>query len=146
MDTGMAGARRSCRNSVGATVGIPGLIQKPGGNGYAQEGRLLVTKAFSSRPRIRLIELMQRINFGRVEDLHILGGEPQFDPPPRVLRDIKIGGDNDPRPELGMREFALRREVIEFFTHLENLGDGIVRYVEVQRGLPFKVRVEEVIA
>jgi hypothetical protein len=42
---------------------------------------------------------MQRLNFGRIENLHVRGGEPVFDPAPRVSKKLKIGGENDPRPE-----------------------------------------------
>ncbi len=104
------------------------------------------TKQTLSAPRRRLVEAMQEMNYGEIHDLAVRGGDPAFDPPPRITRVIKIGGENSPRPELAKQDFVLRREVIEFFIHLERLGDGIVRHVEVQRGLPFKVRIEEVMA
>lgn len=43
--------------------------------------------------RRRLLRLMQDINFGAIEELEIRGGEPMFSPPPRVVREIKFGGD-----------------------------------------------------
>lgn len=104
------------------------------------------TKQTLSEPRRRLVEAMQEMNYGEIHDLAVRGGDPVFDPPPRTTHVIKIGGDNSPRPELEMRDFALRRELIEFFTHIERLGNGVVQEIEVQRGLPFKVRIEGVIA
>lgn len=91
----------------------------------------------------RLIELMQRTNFGIIEDLHVKGGQLQFNPPPRVVRKLKIGGENGPRPEARAADFALKREVLELFEHLERLGNGVVRRIEVKGGLPFSLDVEE---
>ena len=44
------------------------------------------TKRSISPARQRLIGLMQEIGFGRIENLDLVGGEPVFDPPPRVTR------------------------------------------------------------
>ena len=90
-----------------------------------------------------LVELMQGIGFGCILDLSVRGGKPTFDPPPRVMRKLKIGGENGPRPEARAADFALKREVLEFFEHLERLGNGVVRRIEVKGGLPFSLDVEE---
>ena len=47
------------------------------------------TKEALSPARKRLIELMQEINYGRIEELQIRDGEPVFNPPPTVLRQPK---------------------------------------------------------
>lgn len=91
----------------------------------------------------RLVELMQGLNFGRILDLAVRDGEPVFDPPPRLIRKIKIGGENGPRPEAVTADFELRKEVREMFEHLSRLGTGIVRCIEVKNGLPFMAEVEE---
>jgi len=103
------------------------------------------TKKNLSPERQRLVELMQRINFGRIDDLRIQCGEPVFDPPPRVYREIKIGAENGPRPEVSIGDFALKDKVAELFAHMEALGDGKVERLEVKHGLPFHLIVEEVI-
>ena len=102
----------------------------------------LTTKASLSAPRRRLLETMQRLNFGRIEDLEIRNGEPMFNPAPRVVQDIKLGGENGPRPELGNADFALKSQVAEFFDYLSRLGDGSVETIEVKHGLPFKLVIE----
>jgi len=96
-----------------------------------------------SPARERLLRLMQAINFGWIEDLAVHDGEPNFDPPPRVVRKVKIGADNGPRQEMGSADFALRREVVELFEHLEHVGNGVVRCIEVKYGMPFTVDIEE---
>ena len=66
-----------------------------------------LTKAALSEPRRRLVELMQSINFGRIEDLIVVGGDPVLDPLPRMVQEIKFGGENGPRPELDANICAL---------------------------------------
>jgi hypothetical protein len=89
----------------------------------------------------RLVELMQQVNFGRIENLTVRGGRPVLEPPPRVVREIKIGGDNGPRPESRRHDFPLKDQVTELFAHLEALGDGTVEVLEVKHGLPFRLLV-----
>ena len=58
----------------------------------------------------RLVEMMQQKNFCRIENLHIRAGEPVFDPHPRVVREVKLGGENSSRPEAGIGDFTLKRQ------------------------------------
>ena len=94
----------------------------------------------------RLLAEMQRINYGRIEGLSVRCGEPVLDPPPRVVREIKFGGDNGPRPEAAKTDFTLKAQVRDLFAQLEALGDGVIPCIEIQRGLPFRMTVEEVCA
>jgi hypothetical protein len=87
---------------------------------------------------------MQRINFGRIEGLSVRCGQPVMAPPPRVVREIKFGGENGPRPESGKDDFSLKAQVRDLFAQLEVLGDGVIPCIEIQRGLPFRMTVEEV--
>ena len=90
----------------------------------------------------RLVELMQRTNYGRIERLAVRDGQPLFDPPPTVVRKIKIAADNGPRPELTARDFVLKKEVVEFLRHLDAMGTGMVRCIEIKNGLPFSMDIE----
>src|ERR1700682_2196257 len=107
--------------------------------------RSISTKASLSAPRRRLLEAMQRLNFGRIEGLATRNGEPVFQPAPRIIQDIKIGGENGPRPELTIEDFALRSAVVELFDHLSRIGDGTLESVEVKYGMPFKLVVEQAV-
>ena len=103
----------------------------------------LPNKAGLSPSRRYLVEAMQALNFGRIEQLHIRAGEPVFSPAPRLIQDIKLGStDNGPRPELASEDFPLKASVIELFEYFERIGDGTVTAVEVRYGLPFRVVVE----
>ena len=55
-----------------------------------------VTKASLTPARGCLVELIQEINYGRLEGLEVRDCEPVLDPPPRVVRKIVFGKDNGP--------------------------------------------------
>jgi len=105
-----------------------------------------LTKSSLSGPKAQLLEWMQRLNFGCILNLAVRDGEPVLHPPPRVVRAVKFGGDNGPRPEAAKGDFALKAQVRDLFAHLEAMGDGVVQCIEVKHGLPFKMTMEEVTA
>jgi hypothetical protein len=103
-----------------------------------------MTKSSLSTPQKRLLEIMQKMNFGRIEGLVIRAGEPAFSPPPRIVKDVKLGApDNGARPELESADFTLKREHIELFENLRRFGDGTIESIEIKSGLPFRLMVEE---
>ena len=102
----------------------------------------LTAKSSLSDPHRRLVELMQRLNFGRIEDLIVRGGEPVFDPAPKVIQKVKIGGDNGPRPEVSCEDFLLKKQTIELLETVTDVGDGMVLAIDVKHGLPFAVEIE----
>ena len=103
-------------------------------------------KSSLSPSQQKLLAEMQRINYGRIEGLPVRRGEPVMDPLPRIFREIKFPGENGPRPESAKADFALKVQVRELFAQLEALGDGVIPCIEIQRGLPFRMTVEEVCA
>lgn len=100
-------------------------------------------KSSLSAGRLRLLETMQAINFGRIEQLSVAEGEPAFDPPPRVIREVKFGAENGERPEMSLDDFLLKTEVQELFEALTEIRDGVIERVEVRHGLPFRMIVAE---
>ena len=103
----------------------------------------VVNKAALPPARGRLVEMMQGLNFGRIEGLAVKNGEPVFNPPPRVVREFKFGKKDGPRPEAAKPNFTLKTEVLDLFAQLEAMGDGVIECLEVQRGLPFRMTAEE---
>jgi hypothetical protein len=95
------------------------------------------TKLALSPARRALVELMQRLNFGRIEDLRIRGGEPVFDPMPQVIREHKFSAENGPRPEAGRADCKLKSQVADLLALLDTLGDGTIVVLTVKHGLPF---------
>lgn len=105
-----------------------------------------VHKASLSPARRRLLELLQRTNFGHIENLVIQNGEPVLDPPPSIYRDIKFGGENGPRPELGTVDCCLKKEYVELFDLFDRLQNGVIERLDVKHGLPFQAICKEGIA
>jgi len=106
----------------------------------------VATAASLPPARRRLVTLMQELNFGWIENLRVRGGQPVFDPPPTVVRQVKFGGENGPRPEVAWEDFVLKAQVRELLVQMEAMGDGVIRCIEVKHGLPFKMTVEEITA
>jgi len=102
----------------------------------------LTTKSSLSVAQSRLIELLQNLNFGRIEGLHIRGGQPALNPPPRIVQKLKMGGENGPRPESSMHDFVLKHQTVELLETISQIGDGQLLAIEVKNGLAFSVEVE----
>jgi hypothetical protein len=95
-----------------------------------------------SAPRQRLVRLFQTINFGRIEELEIRNGEPEFSPPPRVFVELKLDREDGPRAERHLEQFQLLGQVARFFDQLARLGDGTIERIDVRHGLPFRMVIE----
>lgn len=102
-------------------------------------------KSSLSANRRRLVELMQRLSFGRIENLILRAGEPTWEAAPRVVREVKFGGDGA-RRETACADFELKAPMVEFLRELDDLGDALIESIEVKHGLPFRMVVEEVTA
>lgn len=96
--------------------------------------------------RQRIIELMQTHNYCRIEHLEVRQGEPVFDPPPTVIQHLRIGGDNDPKVQIHLKNFALKQAHLELFQHLDTLGTGVVDAIEVRAGLPDYLKIRRSVA
>lgn len=99
-------------------------------------------KADLSPARQQLVTQMQRINFGSIEHLAIVDGDPVLDPLPRFVRELKFGADNGPRPEATLNNFTLKTQVAELFEVLDQLGTGRVERIEIKHGVPFRMVLE----
>src|ERR1700743_1822086 len=83
-------------------------------------------KSTLSSSRQRLLQAMQRNPFSNIETL-IKGGEPCFNPPPTIIREIKLGTrETECRAEQDA-DFALKRAVVDLFEQFDRLKDGSVR-------------------
>ncbi len=99
------------------------------------------TKKSLSPARQQLVELMQGINFGRVEALEVRAGEPVLEPAPRVLRDFLLGKSNAAHKARARHDFALKEQVLELFDLFDNEGSLRVESLVVNNGLPVRMTV-----
>jgi hypothetical protein len=86
---------------------------------------------------------MQEINFGKIEKLLVQGGEPVLNPAPKIIKEIKFGGENGPKRELEVEDFALKAQVVELFSYLTVLDNAVVASIDIRHGLPFRMNVVE---
>lgn len=101
-----------------------------------------ITKSSLSAPQRRLVELLQTLNFGRVESLRVRAGEPTFEPAPRIIQSRKLGSKNAPRDEAELRDFWLKEPVIDLLQAIREIGDGEVLTITVMHGLPHLVEIQ----
>jgi hypothetical protein len=104
------------------------------------DARAVPRRSDLSPARRRLARLIESCHFGRVCDLLVRGGEPLFDPPPRVVRTLRIGGGSN-RPRQAVPDGDLARSLQELFDHLDRLADGVVERIEVAHGRPLYLEV-----
>jgi hypothetical protein len=88
----------------------------------------------------RLLTLMRSICFGRIEGLQIRCGQPVLDPPPRIIREIKLGSTDNQSNKSDYQEMRQVRELIALF---QQIGDGVVDCIEIRHGLPFRVVITD---
>lgn len=90
-----------------------------------------------------LLETMQRIRYGEIKNLSIRNGQPHQQSPPTVERQFKFSFKAGPRPEAKSGDFELCAPMADFVNTLEQIGEGVIRRIEVKDGLPFRMSIEE---
>jgi hypothetical protein len=89
----------------------------------------------------RLVRLFQKIRYGRIHRLRVRAGRPDLAAGVPWTRTVKVHGENAAHPCSQAPDFALRKEVVEFFRLLQELGDGEVTDVQIRDGFPFSYEV-----
>ena len=102
-----------------------------------------VRKASLDEGSQRLIAMMHRIGFGRIESLSVSDGRPVFDPPPRVIREVRLGAESASTRQVGDADFAVKRAVVDLLAELAAVGVANVA-IEVRHGMPARLIFEEV--
>jgi hypothetical protein len=90
----------------------------------------------------KLVELMRRVGFGRLEHAEVRDGQLRFGRPFRVVRDVKLGA-SDKTLEPSHDPFSLKKEVREFVSLVRGLDSAVIRKVEIRHGLPVHIQIEE---
>lgn len=84
-----------------------------------------------------LVALIRRVGFGTIHGLRVSGGQPILEPFPRVITDVKFGGEFRPAPQRPVE--PLRDEDRQLLATLAAVGDGVIESIEVRHGLPFRM-------
>jgi hypothetical protein len=91
----------------------------------------------------RFVAAMQRLGYGRFEEVRIERGEFVLDPWPTTIRSVKFGEATPNRPSEGSAPFELRKQFAELFEHVRRVERGLIRVLEVRGGLPFFMEIAE---
>jgi hypothetical protein len=86
--------------------------------------------------RQRLVRLCQSTNFGSIQYLAVVNGEPTFLPPPVVVLELKLDSDDESRPEIDLHDFLIRGEFQRLLNWLDRFGNGMIDKIEVRAGIP----------
>jgi len=92
-----------------------------------------------SSARKRLVDVLQDLQFGRIEGLTISAGEPQFDPPhtpPTIVRTIRLPADTEPPVPHAHNNFPLKQPILDLLLHFDRHEAGVILRLECRHGLP----------
>jgi len=92
-----------------------------------------------SAPRQALVRLCQSINYGSIDGLQVQDAEPILSPPPSILVDVKLDGEEVPREEIYLRDFEVCLEVRRLISQLENFKEVIIERIEIRAGIPRRI-------
>ena len=101
----------------------------------------VTTKASLTPARKQLLELMQEVNYGRIEELEVRDGEPVFEPPPSVIRLYLFGKDNGPNTARESDDFTLKKKVVELFDVFSRERSLSIKELMIDNGLPVRMTV-----
>jgi hypothetical protein len=82
---------------------------------------------------------MREHQFGRIENMSILAGQPVLDQELKIVRVACLGGESSGTKLPGGDEFELKRAVCDLFNELARLGHGTIVKLEFKRGLPCRL-------
>lgn len=99
------------------------------------------TRRTLSPARQHLVHTLQWLNFGKIEQLSVRDGEPTCTDGLRIVREVKFGGENGPRPEAALDDFLLKAQVVELFEYFDRVRDCDIDVLDVKHGLPFRMLV-----
>ena len=92
----------------------------------------------------RLMEIIEGLEFGRIEQLCIQHGKPCFEQLPRVVQEIKLGSESerqDRQPDPSNADATLKKEFERLFRQLSQLDDSTVD-IEIRHSVPFRLVLE----
>lgn len=90
----------------------------------------------------QLVQLMSRVDYGRIEGFAIREGEPVLEPPPRLVFELSIRDAERTSPRRTSGDFVLKDQVSQLFGLFTRMRNARVERLEVKAGLPQRVHLE----
>jgi hypothetical protein len=99
-----------------------------------------LTKRLLDPAQLRLVEAIEELGFGRIEQIAVRDGRPWYVPATQTVQEIKLGSEIETHVERRATDLTLKSEFERLFNQLDRLHDGIVD-IEVRHGVPFRLIV-----
>jgi len=91
----------------------------------------------------RLVQLMTKVDYGRIERFAIREGEPVLDPPPRMVFELSIRETEPSSPARKTSgDFIVKNQVSRLFDLFARIRNARVERLDVRAGLPQRVHLE----
>jgi hypothetical protein len=87
-----------------------------------------------------LLNIIVNVQFGRIEQLHIRAGQAILEPPPCIIRSIKLA-ERPHRTENPEQDFVLKQAFVDLFRYIGELDAGVVERIEIRHGQPLLVEI-----
>lgn len=86
----------------------------------------------------RLLNGMRAVGWGEIENLEIRDGEPVLGPQKYIDRDRIYEKSYEPKPY--QPHEILKPQVVFLLTDFREMQNGVIPFIRIQDGLPFRVR------
>jgi hypothetical protein len=93
-----------------------------------------------SPARKRLTDVLRELQFGRITNLSIAGGEPQWTPAPTIIQTIKLPVEAGAVDPLG-GDCVLKKPLVDLFRCLDRQQNATISRLECRFGLPCLVEI-----
>ncbi len=100
-----------------------------------------MTKLSLDAGRLRLLEIIEELGFGRIEQLSIHNGQPCYERTFRIVEEIRLGSERERRPDHCNADLTMKKEFEDLFNRLSQLRNGIVD-IGVRHSIPFRIVLE----
>jgi hypothetical protein len=100
-----------------------------------------LTKRSLDPVQLKLVEAIEQLGFGRIEQISIRDGKPCCERETQIVQEIKLGSETEPRVEPSNADLTLKSGFEHLFNQLSQLRDGLVD-IEIRHGVPFRLIVK----
>lgn len=99
-----------------------------------------MTKRSLHASQFNLVEIIEELGFGRIEQISIRGGEPCFEHATQIVAEIKLGSEPETGADPRNPDLTLKSEFERLFQRLSLVRNGLVD-IEVRHSTPFRLIV-----
>ena len=93
-----------------------------------------------------LLARINRIGFGHLENLELRNGVAVTIPTSREVQSFRPEGGDAARRVAGDNPFTLKKCQTEFLNRLHAVGNGFIRKIVIQEGLPVRFEIEKALS